>query len=105
MIAQLKKDNLILQGRLLMGKAIRSSDGHPILNLPIEYVEYCTHNFTCMLDDGGTSDVYLATDSEDPYIRYAVKRVLRLQKDKTEGVTKDPFLTELEVSDIYLFAY
>ena len=93
----LKQKIAMLKGRESMRRIIADPYADPIVDIPMEYVNYCTKNFALQrrLSQGGTSDVFLAMDDGiNPKIQYVVKRV---QVDHHQAQKADLFRRELEV--------
>ncbi len=78
-----------------MSEALSGLNAHQINDVPIEYVRECTNNFHYKLGQGGGGEVFLATDKENPYIKYVAKRIqaVKIQEGKI-----DSFRRELEVN-------
>ena len=88
----------IMKGRESLRRVIADQFADLIVDVPIEYVKYCTRNFTAQrrLGEGGSGDVFLAMDNQvDPTIHYVVKRV---QVDHHENQYVELFRRELEVN-------
>jgi serine/threonine protein kinase len=78
-MANLQRENDILRAREIIRKAMARAHNIEGTNtdIPLEYVLYCTDNFSSInkLGSGGFGEVYLAQDKEDLTIQYAVKKV------------------------------
>ena len=94
----LKQKIEIMKSREDMRRVLADPYADPIVDLPMEYVQYCTKNFALQrrLSQGGTGDVFLAMDDQvEPKIQYVVKRV---QVDHHQAKKADLFRRELEVN-------
>ena len=99
---ELIKQNGIMRGRDIIRRAIINPYVDLIVvDLPVEYVSYCTNNFESenQLGQGGSGDVFLAIDRDDPQIEYVAKR---LPVEYLETQKADLFRRELEVNKVIL---